>query len=212
MNTFTQFYYSKFNNGRLLSWKLALGNAEIRGTFEAGKRYEFLCSSYQMFLLLFFNEHQSLTYQQILQMTQIPANELHPHLIPLIKQKILVKNPAIQSFSAEDVMQVNSEFKSNMYRNKVVVLSSKTQKGEESKKVQGKVEDDRRYAIEAAIIKVMKAHRKMDYNNLMQETVRMLAIRFSPEPQQIKVRVESLIERGYIERSEEDKRIFKYVA
>ena len=40
----------------------------------------------------------------------------------------------------------------------------------------------------------------------------MLAIRFSPEPQQIKVRVESLIERGYIERSEEDKRIFKYVA
>ena len=40
------------------------------------------------------------------------------------------------------------------------------------------MEDDRRYAIEAAIIKVMKAHRKMDYNNLMQETVRMLAIRF----------------------------------
>ena len=46
MNTFTQFYYSKFNNGRLLSWKFNLGNAEIRGTFEAGKRYEFLCSSY----------------------------------------------------------------------------------------------------------------------------------------------------------------------
>ena len=63
MNTFTQFYYSKFNNGRILNWKLALGNAELRGTFSQGKRYEFLCSSFQMFLLLFFNETQSITYQ-----------------------------------------------------------------------------------------------------------------------------------------------------
>ena len=55
------------------------------------------------------------------------------------------------------------EFRSNMYRNKVAVLNSKAQKGEEQKKVAGKVEDDRRYAIEAAIIKVMKAHRKVDY-------------------------------------------------
>jgi len=78
--------------------------------------------------------------------------------------------------------------------------------------VQGKVEDDRRYAIEAAVIKVMKAHRKIDYNRLLEETIRMLSMRFNPEPQQIKVRLESLIERGYIERSEQDKRIFNYVA
>lgn len=69
MNSFTQFYLTKFNNGRLLNWKLALGNAELRGTFIEGKRYEFLCSSYQMFLLLMFNEHSVLTYQQFLQLT-----------------------------------------------------------------------------------------------------------------------------------------------
>lgn len=145
-------------------------------------------------------------------MTQIPAGELHQHLIPLIKQKIILKNPTVNSFSAEDAMTINVAFKSNMYRNKVQVLNSKTQKETDNKKVQGKVEDDRRYAIEAAVIKVMKAHRKIDYNRLMEETVRMLSTRFTPEPQQIKVRTESLIERGYIERSEEDKRIFKYVA
>ena len=212
MNTFTQFYYSKFNNGRLLNWKLALGNAEIRGTFQEGKRYEFLCSSYQMFLLLLFNENPVITYQQFLQMTQIPAHELHQHLIPLIKQKILVKNPQVNCFSAEDAMQVNVDFRSNMYRNKIAVLNSKTQKETDTKKVQGKVEDDRRYAIEAAMIKVMKARRKIDYTNLMSETTRLLQVRFTPEPAQIKVRLESLIERGYIERAEEDKRVFKYVA
>jgi len=62
------------------------------------------------------------------------------------------------------------------------------------------VEDDRRYAIEAAIIKVMKAHRKIDFNRLLEETIRMLSMRFTPDLQQIKVRLESLIERGYIER------------
>lgn len=212
MNSFTQFYLTKFNNGRLLNWKLALGNAELRGTFIEGKRYEFLCSSYQMFLLLMFNEHSVLTYQQFLEMTQIPPHELHQHLIPLIKQKILIKNPSNPSFSAEDSMQVNLEFRSNMYRNKVAVLNSKAQKETDTKKVQGKVEDDRRYAIEAAMIKVMKARRKIDYTNLMTETTRLLAPRFTPETQQMKLRLESLIERGYIARTDEDKRVFKYVA
>ena len=63
MNTFTQFYYSKFNNGKMLNWKLALGNAEVKGTFAEGKKYEFICSSYQMFLLLLFNEQPVITYQ-----------------------------------------------------------------------------------------------------------------------------------------------------
>jgi len=212
MTTFTQFYYSKYNNGRMLNWKLALGNAELRGTFSEGKRYEFLCSSFQMFILLLFNEHSVLTYQQFLQMTQIPSHELHQHLIPLIKHKILTKTPAVHSFSAEDAMTVNVEFRSQMYRNKIAVLNSKIVKESDTRKVQGKVEDDRRYAIEAAMIKVMKARRKIDNTNLMAETTRLLQVRFTPEPAQMKVRLESLIERGYIERSEEDKRVFKYVA
>jgi len=109
-------------------------------------------------------------------------------------------------------MQVNADYRSNMYRNKVNVLNSKTQKDSETRKVQGKVEDDRRYAIEAAMIKVMKSRRKIDYNSLMAETTRLLSVRFTPEIAQMKVRLESLIERGYIERSEDDKRVFKYVA
>ena len=79
-------------------------------------------------------------------------------------------------------MQVNIDFRSNMYRNKVAVLNSKVQKENDTKKVQGKVEDDRRYAIEAAMIKVMKARRKIDYTNLLAETNRLLQVRFTPEP------------------------------
>ena len=67
MASFTTFYYSKYNNGRMLNWKLNLGSAEIKGgIFIDGKSYEFMISTYQMFLLLLFNEHESLTYQQVL--------------------------------------------------------------------------------------------------------------------------------------------------
>jgi hypothetical protein len=48
--------------------------------------------------------------------------------------------------------------------------------------VQGKVDDDRRYTVEAAIIKVMKARRKIEYVNLVAETTKMLAARFNPDP------------------------------
>jgi len=48
--------------------------------------------------------------------------------------------------------------------------------------VQGKVEDDRRYTIEASIIKVMKARRKIEHINLISESTRLLALKFSPEP------------------------------
>lgn len=63
MASFTQFYYTKYNNGRMLNWKLNLGSAEVKaGVFQDGKNYEFSTSTYQMLLLLLFNEHESLTY------------------------------------------------------------------------------------------------------------------------------------------------------
>lgn len=41
MTAFTQFYFSKFNNGRNLNWKLSEGQAELRGTFNNRQHYEF---------------------------------------------------------------------------------------------------------------------------------------------------------------------------
>ena len=69
MTGFTQFYFSKFNNGRLLNWKLNLGSAELRGTFKGGQHYEFSCSTYQMIMLALFNETETITYQKLLSLT-----------------------------------------------------------------------------------------------------------------------------------------------
>jgi cullin 3 len=91
-------------------------------------------------------------------------------------------------------------------------MVSKANKDKEGVKVQEKVEDFRRYEIEAAIIKVMKARRTVDYSTLQQETVKLLIAKFNPDAAAIKIRIEQLIVRGFIERDENDKRIFKYIA
>lgn len=109
-------------------------------------------------------------------------------------------------------MTVNADYKSSLFRNKIPVMVSKGKRDEEGSRVQEKVEDFRRYEIEAAIIKVMKARRTVDYQTLQQETVKLLMLKFNPDAVQIKVRIEQLIVRGFIERDENDKRIFKYIA
>lgn len=58
----------------------------------------------------------------------------------------------------------------------------------------------------------MKARRTIDNQTLQQETVKLLITKFNPDAAQIKVRIEQLIVRGFIERDESDKRIFKYIA
>jgi len=85
------------------------------------------------------------------------------HLIPLIKCKLLKKEPATNSLQFDDRLSVNLEYKSNLIRNKIGVLVSKHVKETNNEKVQSKVEDDRRFTIDASIMKVMKSRRKIDY-------------------------------------------------
>jgi cullin 3 len=66
--------------------------------------------------------------------------------------------------------------------------------------------------IDGALMKVMKSRRLLEYNQLIIETTKLLSLRFKPNPMQIKLRMENLIERGFLERDEDDKRMFKYIA
>ena len=74
------------------------------------------------------------------------------------------------------------------------------------------VEEDRRHLLEAAIVRIMKARKMLNHNNLVAEVTRQLSGRFVPPPQFVKKRVESLIEREYLERDESDRRMYRYMA
>jgi len=75
-----------------------------------------------------------------------------------------------------------------------------------------KVEEDRKHLIEAAIVRTMKARKNMQHANLIAEVTKQLQSRFRPYPLTIKKRIESLIEREYLERSGTDRKVYNYLA
>jgi len=77
-------------------------------------------------------------------------------------------------------------YTSQLLRNRIPVMISNKERQQESFRVAGKVEDDRRYTVEANIIKVMKARKTIEMSQLMLEVTKLLSLKFKPDNQQIK--------------------------
>ncbi|GMH64531.1 hypothetical protein TrST_g105 [Triparma strigata] len=189
-------YYLKTHSGRKLAWQTSLGTAEIKACFE-GRRHELIVSTYQMCILALFDGRgeKPLALAEIKQISGIPDNELRRHLISLCtpKHKILKKASKGKAISDDDSFTVNSGFTSKLKRVKAV-------------------EEDRRHLLEAAIVRIMKARKTLKHNDLIAEVSRQLTARFVPDPQSVKKRIESLIEREYLERSQDDRKVYSYLA
>ena len=57
----------------------------------------------------------------------------------------------------------------------------------------------------------MKSRKKLDQTSLVQEVMQSLRM-FRPNPQQIKAKIESLIDKEYLEIDKDDKNIYRYLA
>jgi hypothetical protein len=72
------------------------------------------------------------------------------------------------------------------------------------------MQEDRGNAVDASIVRVMKARKLLAHSDLQYEVLRQIT-GFQPDVKLIKQRVESLIERGFLERDENDARLYKYM-
>jgi cullin 4 len=81
---------------------------------------------------------------------------------------------------------------------------------EETDKVNEEVQRDRQYLMDAAIVRVMKARKRLGHNGLMSELLTQL--KFPAKTVDIKKRIESLIERDYLKRDSDDSTVYCYLA
>ncbi|KAM5563963.1 cullin-1 [Rosa sericea] len=207
VEVFKAFYETKTKH-RKLTWIYSLGTCNINGKFEP-KTIELVVSTYQAALLLLFNTAERLSYSEILTQLNLTHDDLVRllHSLSCAKYKILLKEPATKTISPNDNFEFNSKFTDRLRRIKIPLPPV-----DERKKVIEDVDKDRRYAIDAAIVRIMKSRKVLGHQQLVMECVEQLGRMFKPDIKAIKKRIEDLITRDYLERDKENPNMFKYLA
>ncbi|EJT98897.1 hypothetical protein DACRYDRAFT_56322 [Dacryopinax primogenitus] len=211
LTSFLAFYKSKHAQ-RKLDWAHSLGTVTLTGRFEAGTK-ELSVSLYQAVVLLLFEDGGSLTFLEIKEATGIEDKELRRTLqsLALGRKRVITKIPHGKEVEDTDVFEYNAKFTD---KNRRLHINSIQQgeTAEEAKQIEDHIEEDRTHALDAAIVRIMKARKRLANNRLMEEVIVAVRAHFVPQPTQIKKQIESLIEREYITRNEGDRNLFEYVA
>uniref|UniRef100_A0A2K5RPT3 Cullin-4B n=1 Tax=Cebus imitator TaxID=2715852 RepID=A0A2K5RPT3_CEBIM len=206
---FKAFYLGK-HSGRKLQWQTTLGHAVLKAEFKEGKK-EFQVSLFQTLVLLMFNEGDGFSFEEIKMATGIEDSELRRTLQSLAcgKARVLIKSPKGKEVEDGDKFIFNGEFKHKLFRIKINQIQMK-ETVEEQVSTTERVFQDRQYQIDAAIVRIMKMRKTLGHNLLVSELYNQL--KFPVKPGDLKKRIESLIDRDYMERDRDNPNQYHYVA
>ena len=201
-------HYEKSTKHRKLTWVYTLGSCIIRGNFNK-KKIEMGMSTVQAACLLLFGGGEQISFKDLCQRLNVAEEDAKRvlHSLSCARYKILLKEPDNKKVSQGDSFRLNENFTDRMHRIRVPMPSV-----DEKKKVIEDVDKDRRYAIDAALVRVMKARKSLKHQELVLEATTQLSRMFKPDFKMIKKRIEDLIQREYLERDKDSPNVYKYVA
>ncbi|KAI8978817.1 Cullin-domain-containing protein [Trametes punicea] len=199
---FSQYYQQK-HSGRKLTWLWNYSKNELRTNY-LNQKYILMTSSWQMAVLLQYNNNDTLSLDELFSATAISKDILKQVLAVLVKAKILINEET-------DQYDLNPNFKSKKIRINLNTPIKAEQKAE-STDVLKTVDEDRKYVIQASIVRIMKARKTMKNQALIQEVITQISQRFTPKIPDIKKAIDHLLEKEYIERVEGTRDTFAYVA
>ena len=214
---FKQWYGNKYH-GRKLFWQNSLGHVILRvNWFGPGnlKKKEFILSLLQNSILFCFETISNLKFNEIKAMVGTEDKELKRGLWSLScgKLKILLKETQTHGksneISEEDSFTWNEKFRHKMFRipaNAIQIIETP----EENDKTKKEIHQDRQYQIDAAVVRIMKTRKQLPHANLMSELITQC--KFTLKNAEVKKRIESLIDRDYLERDKTDSNVYIYLA
>ncbi|KAI8068663.1 Cullin [Gongronella butleri] len=208
---FQKFYQNK-HSGRKLNWLFQLCKAELKTNYVKNNKmsYTFQVSTYQMGILLQYNNATSYTFSELQSRTELSSEPLSGALGILIKARVL-------TLAEGQLGDDNARFDLNMtFKNKKLRinlnLAMKTEQKAETDETHKTIEEDRKYLMQAAIVRIMKTRKVMKHVALIEEVITQLQSRFKPKVPDIKKCIDILLEKEFIERDETQKDMYSYVA
>jgi len=199
-------WHDKKHQKRKLGWVFSQGNASVRGVF-GKKSYDIQVTTLQAIALDAMNGGATMTFAELSQKLNVEEAILKPlmHSLSCGKYKVIKKTPASNKINSTDSFAANAKFSSNMRKIRIPMASL------DSSCNTKRVEEDRTIAIEAAIVRIMKARKTLQHQQLLAEVLAQLNF-FNPNPRVVKKRIEALIEREYLERSSDNAQVYNYLA
>ncbi|EEB06499.1 Cullin 4 [Schizosaccharomyces japonicus yFS275] len=204
LDIFKNFYLSQ-QTARRLAWRPALCYCLLKAEFPSGSK-ELSVSLFQACVLLLFNDvgDEGLSYVDIQKRTQLNDNDLTRTLQSLCCAHVrpLLMQPKSRRITKEHRFFYNQHFTNPHFRIKINQIQLRESK-EEKASVQEEVVRDRQFELQACVVRLMKANKTMTYNQLVRQTMDYLQIRGKPDLSEVKKGIEKLIEKEYIERTDD---------
>ncbi|GAB7331980.1 hypothetical protein MBLNU13_g03887t1 [Cladosporium sp. NU13] len=200
---FTHFYSDK-HGGRKLTWLWNLCKGEIRANYikNAKVPYTFQVSTYQMAILLLFNDNDTVAYDDIASTTMLAKETLDPSLAIMLKARVLTASPEGKT-EPGTTYSLNYGFKNKKLKVNLNIAIKSEQK-QEAEATHKTIEEDRKMLMQSAIVRIMKSRKTMKHAQLVSETIQQIKSRFSPKVSDIKKCIDILLEKEYLERLDGD--------
>nr|XP_061811648.1 cullin-2 isoform X2 [Nerophis lumbriciformis] len=205
-----ELFYNQHFSGRKLTWLHYLCTGEVKLIY-LSKPYVAMVTTYQMAVLLTFNNSQTVTYKELQDGTQMNEKELQKTIKSLLDVKMLNHNSEKEEIDIESTFSLNMSFVSKRTKFKITTAIQKDTP-QEMEQTRSAVDEDRKMYLQAAIVRIMKARKVLRHNALIQEVINQSKARFNPSISMIKKCIEVLIDKQYIERSQTSSDEYSYIA
>jgi cullin 1 len=147
-----QTFYNNKHGGRKLTWLWHLCKGEIRANYAKMNKvpYTFSVSTYQMAILLLFNESEIVSYDEIAAVTSLAKETLDPSIGIMIKAKVLTATPEGATPQSGTSYSLNYGFKNKKLKVNlnVAIKSEQKQEAEDTHKT---IEEDRKMLMQVRI-------------------------------------------------------------
>uniref|UniRef100_A0A915JB78 Cullin family profile domain-containing protein n=1 Tax=Romanomermis culicivorax TaxID=13658 RepID=A0A915JB78_ROMCU len=197
---FEKFYNNRYT-GRKLTWLYHWATADIRLNY-LSRLYTVTVTVPQMTILLYFNENRDFcTIDELKDTTQLVDDFLFKNVKSLIDCSILtLSDPGELSLSSK--VHLNMQFVSKRQKFKISAPVVQRQTEKEVEHVNTTVQQDRKYFLECTIVRIMKTRKVCKHNQLVQDVINQSRARFSPEISFMKKVIEQLIDKQYLQRTD----------